>query len=725
MCEHWREDVAVAALEEARDLITSHSVGVRWWPAPHSNFTHPNFVYKLGYTILDHRDWHNTSDEYAPMDQFEAEITGLLAGTDYQIRLFVRNSVTGADYHHAPVTVVRTRDGQPDPPRNLSATQLGEVLVLSWLPPSDPKGLIQSYRLLVEKADGELLHEERIPIAAGAARQPQRYNLTGVVGAPGGPDTLTISLLAENRGETASRPARLEQQLVHDSLGHLEVVQLDAAMASLQWRPLPGLVSYTLSCRSDNPLDPSRAHTTLSTVVTWSGLAPNTAYTFSVWGNKAAAAGGGRTPVSSVRVKTQGQGLPAPNLTIADLVRDSATSVKLSWRLAGDGAAQQLSGNLSYGVWWGVDEEELLSRGPRRVLPDLAATTWTERNLTACTQYIFAVALLLRGAEGGGPTGGDAAELIGAAGPRSNYRTVVTKFSPEAQPRQLSVSGNLLSWQAPCSRLDRPLKYTIQLRDTVTGRDTFLSLAATSNTSLSHRLTDLQQGQVVVATVAQGDSPRPDSPSVVVRGPAIPPPTSVYLQAGGPGRLLRVSWARNGTTDQGLTYKVIFTPDETISQGCATRCAKCMPAKASPLVANMTDLFDSPDFLAANCSGLEFTVAVAAVRTQKQGEYVSSWLTAQKSLLPVELPQHASPDQIVIEETSAVGTVIGVLIVISMLVAALGYMFYKHRRLRRSFQEFAATHYSSATGSATLLDDDDESPIIRGFADDEPLVVST
>jgi hypothetical protein len=39
-----------------------------------------------------------------------------------------------------------------------------------------------------------------------------------------------------------------------------------------------------------------------------------------------------------------------------------------------------------------------------------------------------------------------------------------------------------------------------------------------------------------------------------------------------------------------------------------------MPAKSSPLVANMSDLFDSGDFLAANCSGLEFTVAVAAVR---------------------------------------------------------------------------------------------------------------
>jgi hypothetical protein len=59
---------------------------LRWWPAPHSNFTHPTFLYKLGYTILDHKDWRNTSEQFSPMDQFEAEISGLHPGTDYQIR---------------------------------------------------------------------------------------------------------------------------------------------------------------------------------------------------------------------------------------------------------------------------------------------------------------------------------------------------------------------------------------------------------------------------------------------------------------------------------------------------------------------------------------------------------------------------------------------------------------------------------------------------------------
>ncbi len=29
MCDHWREDVAVTALEEAADITTDHSVGIR------------------------------------------------------------------------------------------------------------------------------------------------------------------------------------------------------------------------------------------------------------------------------------------------------------------------------------------------------------------------------------------------------------------------------------------------------------------------------------------------------------------------------------------------------------------------------------------------------------------------------------------------------------------------------------------------------------------------
>ena len=58
------------------------------------------------------------------------------------------------------------------------------------------------------------------------------------------------------------------------------------------------------------------------------------------------------------------------------------------------------------------------------------------------------------------------------------------------------------------------------------------------------------------------------------------------------------------------------------------------------------------------------------------------------------------------------------------------------RRLTRRFQAFAS-RYVPASGSASIDltgahvenveddDDHDDSPIIRGFADDEPLVVNT
>ncbi len=182
----------------------------------------------------------------------------------------------------------------------------------------------------------------------------------------------------------------------------------------------PPRSSYTVACRSDNPLDPPRSHTTPHTTVTWSGLAPNTAYTFSVWGNNNNNGGsGGRTAASTIRVKTQGPSLPAPRLNVADLARNSTNSVKLSWSLPAGSLPP--SNNLSYGVWYGRSEEELLGAGPRSLV-DLGASTWTERNLSACTTYMFAVAVLLKGA--GGPEG-----MIGAAGPRSNYMTVTTNFS--------------------------------------------------------------------------------------------------------------------------------------------------------------------------------------------------------------------------------------------------------------------------------------------------------
>jgi len=105
--------------------------------------------------------------------------------------------------------------------------------------------------------------------------------------------------------------------------------------------------------------------------------------------------------------------------------------------------------------------------------------------------------------------------------------------------------------------------------------------------------------------------------------------------------------------------------------------------------------------------------------------YKSAFNKAGQSIMTMSLSEEGS---ITIPEKSAVGTVIGVLLVMLVLGSGLGYYAFTNRRMRSRFREFAAGHYSSATGAATinhsaLIDDDDDSPIIRGFSDDEPLVM--
>jgi len=47
-----------------------------------------------------------------------------------------------------------------------------------------------------------------------------------------------------------------------------------------------------------------------------------------------------------------------------------------------------------------------------------------------------------------------------------------------------------------------------------------------------------------------------------------------------------------------------------------------------------------------------------------------------------------------------VGIVVTVIVVITLLVAAIGVFFVRHRRLQVSFLNFASSHYSTSSGAA-------------------------
>lgn len=71
---------------------------------------------------------------------------------------------------------------------------------------------------------------------------------------------------------------------------------------------------------------------------------------------------------------------------------------------------------------------------------------------------------------------------------------------------------------------------------------------------------------------------------------------------------------------------------------------------------------------------------------------------------------------------------IPVCLLIVVLLVALGALYIRHRRLQNSFTRFTNSHYNPRSEAATFedngLEEEETSPQIRGFSDDEPLVIA-
>lgn len=82
----------------------------------------------------------------------------------------------------------------------------------------------------------------------------------------------------------------------------------------------------------------------------------------------------------------------------------------------------------------------------------------------------------------------------------------------------------------------------------------------------------------------------------------------------------------------------------------------------------------------------------------------------------------------VLSPRNIVSVVVPVGLVVIALSGTLAFFVLRHRRLQRSFSSFANSHYDTRSGAATFSGgdglDDEDSPVIRGFSDDEPLVIA-
>ena len=91
---------------------------------------------------------------------------------------------------------------------------------------------------------------------------------------------------------------------------------------------------------------------------------------------------------------------------------------------------------------------------------------------------------------------------------------------------------------------------------------------------------------------------------------------------------------------------------------------------------------------------------------------------------------HTPPgeDSVEVSRHHLVSVVVPVLLVLLLPSAAVAMFVYRHRRLRHRFLAFVSTYYSARPAAARFSNGDglenDDTPVIRGFSDDEPLVVA-
>ena len=124
------------------------------------------------------------------------------------------------------------------------------------------------------------------------------------------------------------------------------------------------------------------------------------------------------------KVLTKGKPIPQPQITGANLVPTSGTSIKLDWKLPEDTKSSRQI-NWRYAVYYGTNDMKMVSEGPRF---NTSQTNAKVSGLHACESYSFVVAII-------GPKG---------FGPPSSPFTRATKFSPGAPPKNLQVRGQNL-----------------------------------------------------------------------------------------------------------------------------------------------------------------------------------------------------------------------------------------------------------------------------------------
>nr|CAD7393258.1 unnamed protein product [Timema cristinae] len=142
------EDVPSAApMALSCSALTSQNLQVMWHPPP-THLTHGNIqAYKLYYEPTE--EWYETDvRETKVTTALTSVLHGLLPFTNYSLQILA--TTKAGDGVLSPVTYCMTEEAVPEAPERVKAVVVSEdTVVVSWLPPRRPNGLLTKYTVYI------------------------------------------------------------------------------------------------------------------------------------------------------------------------------------------------------------------------------------------------------------------------------------------------------------------------------------------------------------------------------------------------------------------------------------------------------------------------------------------------------------------------------------------------------------------------------------------------
>nr|XP_018900989.1 PREDICTED: sortilin-related receptor-like isoform X1 [Bemisia tabaci] len=656
--------------------ITSTSLPIYWW-IPISHDTELEFMPSI--SVINSILWHNKT--WTPKLEYRFE--DLSPDTAYNITIYVRVKGNETVYPPAKYAIFATNEATPSPPLNLTATQISSTEVLvKWLPPTHPNGQITQYDLyMMPPVPPIVKHTTKTSFTMETNFEINK--------------TYTFWVVAKNSAYESNYSATdsiiYDSESLIDSITGLKVLLVTEQMVTLAWDPVKKAEGYYVTPRAAWRPYPDHPKSTVSTTTfNVTNLAPGVEYNIDVCAYNKRYQG---TP-ATVKAVTKGKPLPTVSNLSASVTKHDATTVLLKW----EAPKYFNKEKWQYGVYY--DNTKNICKLARSITYN---TSVEIKDLDACEAYSFSVGLV-------NPLG---------PGPLSPPITLVTEYDPKAPPKNVRVMVNptnnsqaLVTWSSSCSVMRDPVGYSVYVTELTDGHGkSMIGKVAPTNATQLHYMFDTNYGahyNVSVSTVEFGSRM---SQSLTHWAPPLPVPHQfeVFPEKNGSYVLY---WKEHELPSymKNVNYSYVVV----VSEGSSLNLAKSKEYKVNSPPYILTDVKD----------GINYSFGVQLVTSNGYRSSLS------------EVFSFGTPLGYWSETLHSSGVMSGLLVFL-LLVACAGLIFgaaYTMRKRRRNFTQFVNSHYDSRSGSATFmasnqlgmpfLKEEEDTPVIQSFADDEPLVVA-